>query len=458
LRDGGASSRIDDYLLNRNDEGPDRLKLLPTHGDRDVYKGLVLDRALPTAPCRIKSAYEYFKQRVTEDHDSTRIDPNRLLETIEQSLQVVMINLGDTDDPYLIFESLNAKGEPLTQADLVRNYVLMKFRHSLEAGGEQERVYEQCWRPIQDSLGPALTNFLRHYCMKDGATVKEGTVYSAIKARLAGLGDSVALEGELKEMKRLGGFYERFINPMTETNVALQSRLTAFNELDVTTCYPFLLRLFASHANQAFSDDDLEQCLHLIESFVVRRAVCAVPTNSLGKLFMQWSKDYRESDIVRWLGLKMAAGTGNSRWPSDAQFKADFQAREQYGRKATKHVLASLETNFDHKEPADLSTTTIEHLMPQELNDNWRQMLGDNYEDTYNRLLHTFGNLTLTGYNSELGNLPFGEKQHQLTTSHIELNRWICQQPAWNATTIESRATGLADTAIKIWLGPESFS
>ena len=153
----------------------------------------------------------------------------------------------------------------------------------------------------------------------------------------------------------------------------------------------------------------------------------ALYTNSLGKLFTQWGKDYREVDIVRWLGLKMGAGSGNSRWPNDAQFKADLQTREQYGRKATKHVLGSLEANFDHKEPADLRTATIEHLMPQELTPEWKLTLGAEYEDTYNRFLHTFGNLTLTGYNSELGNLPFDQKQQQLTNSHIELNRWICQ-------------------------------
>jgi hypothetical protein len=154
----------------------------------------------------------------------------------------------------------------------------------------------------------------------------------------------------------------------------------------------------------------------------------------------------------------MAAGTGNSRWPNEAQFKTDFRTREQYGRKATKHVLASLEANFEHKEPADLNTATIEHLMPQELNDDWKKMLGDKYEDVYSRLLHTFGNLTLTGYNSELGNLPFRQKQQKLDTSHIELNRWICEQATWDAATIEARAAVLADTAVKIWLGPESFS
>ena len=373
--------------------------MLPTHDDRDVYKKLVVDRVLPTSPSRIKAAYDYFKQRIREERDSASIEPNRLLETIEQCLQVVMINLGDTDDPYLIFESLNAKGEPLTQADLVRNYVLMKFRHSLEAGGEQERVYESYWKPIQNSLGNGLTSFLRHYCMKEGVAVKEGTVYSAVKTRrLSGLTDHIALEAELKEMKLSGDFYARFVDPLKETSRALQSRLIAFNELDVTTCYPLLLRLFASHSNHSISDDELEKCLHLIESFVVRRAVCAVPPNALGKLFIQWSKDYREKEVVMWLGRKMAAGSGNSRWPNDAQFKADFfQFKEQYGRKATKYVLASLEANFDHKEPADLTNATIEHLLPQQLTPDWKLMLGTDWENTFDRFLHTFGNLTLSG-------------------------------------------------------------
>jgi hypothetical protein len=221
-----------------------------------------------------------------------------------------MINLGDEDDPYLIFESLNAKGEPLTQADLVRNYVLMKFRHSLEAGGEQERIYQTYWKPIQDSLGDSLTGFLRHYCMKDGVAVKEGTVYSAVKLRLAALTNDGELESELSEMKNAGDCYSRFIEPSAEASPMLRLRLLAFKELDLTTCYPLLLRLFLSHAKEAISSDELERSLQLIESFVVRRAVCGVPTNSLGKIFVQWSKDYREVEVVRWLGMKMASGLG----------------------------------------------------------------------------------------------------------------------------------------------------
>lgn len=455
--DPRTGERIDDYLINRHYDGPDRLKLLPTHGDREIYKRLILDRALSTTPSRIKGAYEYFRQRLKENHDSEPIDPLRFLETIEQSLQVVMINLGDTDDPYLIFESLNAKGEPLTQADLVRNYVLMKFRHSLESGGEQDRIYQNYWRPLQDSLEGGLTDFLRHYCMKDGATVEKRTVYSAIKKLLSQMTDNTALEAELKDMARLGEYYARFIDPLKEADPEVRSRLAAFVELDVTTGYPFL-RLFDSRARQTISDDDFKKCLFLIESFVVRRAICAIPTNSLGKMFTQWSKDFREHDVVNWLGAKMAAGSGNARWPNDVAFKTAFQTSDQYGRKATRHVLTSLERAFDHKEPVDLANATIEHLMPQELSPEWSQMLGTRSVNIHETLLHTFGNLTLTGYNAELGNLPFPLKVHKLSTSHIELNRWICSQSEWNEHTMEARSGILAEAATKLWTGPESFA
>jgi hypothetical protein len=131
---------------------------------------------------------------------------------------------------------------------------------------------------------------------------------------------------------------------------------------------------------------------------------------------------------------------------------------EQYGRKATKLVLASLEANFMHKEPVDLAAVTIEHVMPQEISPNWRSMLGDQCDDVHSELLHTFGNLTLTGYNSELGNRSFEEKRKELQNSHIELNRWICQQAIWNASTIKERAAELAKVASEVWLGPESVS
>jgi uncharacterized protein with ParB-like and HNH nuclease domain len=454
LADERTAARIDDYLINRHHDGADRLKLLPTHGDREVYKRLVLERALTTSPTRITDAYHWFKKAIASNHDSAPIDPLQVLETIEQCLQVVMINLGDTDDPYLIFESLNAKGEPLTQADLVRNYVLMKFRDSLETGGEQERIYDSYWRPIQDSLGVNLTDFLRHYCMRDGVAVEKRAVYTAIKTRLSKKTDNAAIEDELNDMRRLGDFYLRFIEPAKETDAEIQTRLRAFTDLDVTTCYPLLLRLFDSLSKQAISPGDLKACLRIIESFVVRRAVCGVPTNSLAKMFTQWSKDYPAVEIVGRLSSAMADGARNARWPGDSEFKVSFQTAPQYGKNVARHVLISIEESFQHREPANLQSATIEHVMPQELNAEWEQMLGPRHADIHQRLLHTFGNLTLTGYNSELGNLAFGQKKVKLSNSHIDLNRWICEQDHWTEPVIDARARLLADLAVKLWIAP----
>src|SRR5262249_25722376 len=153
------------------------------------------------------------------------IKPDLLLHTIERCLQVVMINLGDSDDPYLIFESLNYKGEPLTQADLVRNYVLMRFKNSLGSGGEQEQVYLKLWKPIQESLNDSLPEFLRHYAMKEGEEVKRGGIYAAVKKRLSVLKEPSEVENEMQQMKRHGEFYREFVDPPVVKNPHIRNRL-----------------------------------------------------------------------------------------------------------------------------------------------------------------------------------------------------------------------------------------
>ena len=406
----------------------------------------------------VSEAHRYFSEKINGKHNGELVDKLRILEIVEASLQVVMINLGDADDPYLIFESLNAKGAPLTQADLVRNYVLMKFRHSLDDGGDQERVYKRCWLPLEQEIGDSLPEFLRHYCLKDGIEVEKRNVYSAIKTLLSRSNDDLTLESELMEMARFGSYYAKFINPPSEDHVEVRSRLNAFVDLKVTTCYPLLLHLFDSRAKRNISDKDFKTCLILIESFVVRRAVCEIPTNTLSTIFMQLSKDYRDdTNVVEWLGTRMASNTGTARWPNDSTFRISFENSEQYGKKATRHVLLCIEKSFEHKEPVNLETTTIEHVMPQQLSSEWEQMLGSGSDEMHERLVHTFGNLTLTGYNSELGNDAFETKKAKLSTSHIELNRWICTQSRWNQGVITSRAKILSGVAAKLWPGPEAF-
>jgi uncharacterized protein with ParB-like and HNH nuclease domain len=457
-----SASRIQEvYLTNRFREPEDTLKFVPTQADRDEYRAIALDRDVPgnNKDVRMAAAYHFFKNKLTKgtDPNGERVEPAKVLITLEQCLQVVMINLGDDDDPYLIFESLNFKGEPLTQADLVRNYLLMRFRHSISTGGEQERVHSQYWVPLENILKTNLTEFLRHYMMKDGDDIKQGGIYAAIKAKLKTMDLTEAVEAEVQDMQRFGEFYARFIWPDKEETTSIRSCLENIKKLQVTTSYPLLLRLFDARQTKHLSDVELENCLRLVESFVVRRAVCGVPTNSLNKLFLQLAKNFPKADHTQWLHRSLSSFSTSGRFPTDAEFANAFMNQAQYGRGTTNFILCRLEKSFNHKETVDLSTVTIEHVLPQTLTQEWKDQLGAEAEKVHSNLVNTLGNLTLTSYNSELSNLPFSEKKAKLENTHIELNRWILQQANWGAAEIEERAKTLLLRANGIWMGPSDL-
>lgn len=461
--DTNSASRIQEvYLTNRFRDLEDTLKFVPTQADRDVYRTIALDRRIPenNKDVRMAAAYHFFKNKLLRgiDLNDVRVDPARVLTTLEQCLQVVMINLGDDDDPYLIFESLNFKGEPLTQADLVRNYLLMRFRHSISTGGEQERVYSRYWVPLENMLKSNLTEFLRHYTMKDGDDIKQGGIYAAIRSKLKSMDSTEAIESEVQSMQKFGEFYSRFLSPVQEESAAIRGCLENIREIKVTTSYPLLLRMFDARQSGDLSDVELGQCLGLVESFVVRRSICGVPTNPLNKLFIQLAKNFPNSDHAHWLLRSLSSLGGNRRFPKDGEFAAAFISQPQYGRGTTRFVLCRLEKSFNHKECVDLSTATIEHVLPQTLNQEWKDNLGSESEIVHTTLVNTFGNLTLTAYNSELGNLPFLEKKAKLENTHIELNRWILQQTNWNAAEIEERAKNLLLIANNIWMSPSDVA
>jgi uncharacterized protein with ParB-like and HNH nuclease domain len=459
--DQNSAARIQEvYLTNRFRELEDTLKFVPTQADRDVYREIALDRQIPDTDSLMVKAYHFFRERLNTDIDANDnpVIPAKVLTTLEHCLQVVMINLGNDDDPYLIFESLNFKGEPLTQADLVRNYILMRFRHSISTGGEQDRVYSKYWEPLEQTLKENLTEFLRHYTMKDGDDIKQGGIYAAIRTKLKSTDTADAVEAEVKSMQRFGEFYGTILGLIPEPNKAVRDRLENIRTLKVTVSYPLLLRLFDAYQAQKISDLELDNCLGLIESYIIRRAVCAVPTNTLNKLFIQWAKNFPSTAHAKWLHDSMAAGSGGRRFPKDAEFAEAFLTHSQYKRGSTRFILCRLEKSFEHKEAVDLTTTTIEHILPQSLSPEWKNELGTNAEEIHATLIDTFGNLTLTAYNAELGNLPFADKKAKLENTHIELNRWILQKKNWRATEIETRAKYLLRKANQIWFGPTEIS
>lgn len=448
------------YLINKYRSPEETLKFLPTQIDRDDYREIVLERTIPNNDSHIVQAYKYFSSKLSKgkDSDDNPISIEKILSTIERALQAVMINLGDADDPYLIFESLNFKGQPLEQADLVRNYLLMKFRHEVSSGGEQERIYHNYWLPMENDLKTQLTEYLRFYIMKDGTKLRQDGIYTAVKGKFKSIPDeSNQVEEEIKQIKYFADMYSLCLEPERESDTSIQELLRDFQELKSTTSYPLVLRLLDARARGVIDNETFGKCLRLIQSFLIRRSVCSVPTNALNKLFLQWTRNFTDENTYDWLLGAMKDGQGGSRFPTNTEFENAFINSAQYGKTSTKLILKKIEASFGHKEQVDLSDSTlsVEHVMPQTLTEEWENDIGEDFSDVHGRRLHTMGNLTLTGYNSTLSNNGFEQKKEVLRETHIEMNKYIARQEQWDEQAIISRANKLYEVAKTIWERPE---
>jgi uncharacterized protein with ParB-like and HNH nuclease domain len=448
-----TAGMIEDLLLNRHYAAPDDLKLVPTQSDRNAYNALIHEKDLSThGESKVVQAHAFFLKKLQgTDAEDCPICPARLFQALQASLQVVMINLGESDDPYLIFESLNHKGKPLNQADLVRNYVLMRFQHSTSTGGEQETAYTDLWRPMEQALEDHLTNFLRHYVMRRGRNVRVGDIYTACKGEFEKEKTVEDVRLRLDEMKQGALSYARFLRPDEERHLKISERLQGIRELDSTVFYPLLLRIFSKWLSGTVPAETVLRCLDVLESFYVRRLVCNLPTNSLNKKVVELCatlpEDSQQPDT--WLQEKLRSEEGSRRWPDDGEFSNALVHFPIYGREIARYVLIGLERAHQHKEPVDTTSATIEHLMPQTLSEEWKETLGEGYSSIHSQWLDTLGNLTLTGYNAELGNAPFAEKKEKLRNTHFELSRMVLGCERWGAEEISKRGGELARLALQ---------
>lgn len=440
------------YLTNEGYAGTDHLKLLPTQADRPSFSPLVESPGGEVPTSGFRKAYDYFRSRFkTLGDDGSDNVPQRLLQIVESRLMVVMINLSDTDDPYLIFESLNFKGSPLEQADLVRNYFLMRFPVN-----EQQVVYDELWLPMQTRLGPSLTEFMRHARGADGEEVRKGDVYAAIK-RVLGDRDTGSVRLAVQRMSSLSILYARILGACAEPELCLAAYFDRFRRLDFTSVYPLLLSLYEDYSDQQFELAEFVATLQVLESFIVRRMIVGVPSNQLSGVFITLAKNKPETDKPSsWLATILAGETKNRRWPDDMEFRGAWLNGSVYGNRVCQVVLEMLEESFGHHEQASFEDTTVEHVMPQTLTAEWFDALGVNAEIIHSQLLHTFGNLTLTGYNPTLSNNAFFEKRTLLATSHFELNRWIANCTKWGRDEILQRGEQLCSRAITVWPRPPS--
>ncbi len=436
------------FITNYFKRGTEHFKILPTQADRQYFEALVNEKSYSAdANNKIIKAYEYFALKVKKIEQLEKIK-----NIVASKLSLVSITLDPDDNPYLVFESLNSKGAQLLPADLIRNHFFMCIHTD-----KQDGVYHELWKPMQDRLDKSLTDFIKHFLMREGGGfIKESEIYGTLKKKV----NPFNAEEKLTELARFSVYYHRFLQPEFEPNLAIRKYLKRLNRIDVTTSFPLLLNFYHAYENREIDANVMTEVLKVMENYLIRRAVCNRPSNQLNKIFPELFKSIREkySDNLL-LGLKQVLLTKN--YPKDAEFheyiaegRANFYGGAPLNSR-TQFILESIEESFQHKEQIDFETHkfSIEHILPQNIENSteWKNALGENWENVHELYQHHLGNLSLTAYNSELSNDIFEKKKETLAKSHLEINSYFEKVEQWNQEEIEKRAEVLANRCLKIW-------
>ena len=433
-------------------------KFVPTKGDRAEFTAALKGTPSPNpaGPSLLRDAFVLTQELVNGKDDSGQpFDLSRLKNILIASLSLVSITLSSTDDPYVIFQSLNGTGVELTQADLIRNYFLMRLPVA-----QQEPVYDNTWLPMQNGLNHPgqLPDFFRHFLSKDGSLANLKSLYSELKSRVdKDCPTAAEVEDYLMTTAKFAKHYRAILNPELEPHPSVRKRLHRLNEWRVTVAHPLILNLYEDYAEQRLSAPVFAEMLADIESFVVRRYFCNIPTNRLNKVFVAAYKDTLplNGGAADERLVTLRAYLGQQDWPDDGRFKQGFKSYAIY--KDNLHcrmVLRLLEVAEGHHEVVGFDSLTIEHIMPQALTPTWEQMLGPDFPRVHVQHLNTIGNLTLTGYNATLSNDDFLTKKAIYAASNVTLNSYFAPLTQWAEAEMVQRGDYLAAQAAQIWERP----
>lgn len=447
--------RIDNMLLkNEYENGDERYKLLLTETDRDILINLVEEKPMAEGTrSRLIENYKFFADKLADKE----ILPAEVYESIGK-LQIVNITLDRAvDDAQAIFESLNSTGKELSESDLIRNYVLMGLEPS-----EQIYVYEHLWRPMEqlfvyETQGTVMDAFFRHYLtMKLARIPKQGRVYEEFK-----LYHLNCEFGTIRELcQDLLDYAKYYTNIVFKRNsdLDLKKLYEDIIDLRMEVSYPFLLKIHHDCTDGIITSDELKEILKLCISYVLRRAICEIPTNSMNKTFATLKNYIRPDDYLNSVKAFFVMQDTYKEFPDNDKFEGAFVSRDIYNMRARNYILSRLE-NFEKKAPIIIENYTIEHIMPQNknLSSEWQADLGADWHEVQKKYLHTIGNLTLTAYNSEMSDRPFREKMNMpggFKESALRLNKYIVLLNEWNEKHIQERANMLAKKAESIWPYP----
>jgi uncharacterized protein with ParB-like and HNH nuclease domain/predicted transport protein len=444
------------YLLNDDEEDDRRYKLVLSQGDRTALFAVIDQASLEDhASSRVVENYELIRRFLTAPGASLAVICRGLAKLV-----VVDVHLErGVDNPQLVFEAMNSTGKKLSQADLIRNFVLMDLKPSA-----QEKLYTQYWRPMEIDFGAGayevqFDQFVRHFLtVTTGSIPRVGDIYEAFKDYAR----DVAMAGESVSdlVVRLREYSRRYcaIALGQEKRPALRTAFKDLDQIKADVVYPFLLEAYTDHDLGILSEAEVLEIVEMVTAYIFRRAVCRIPTNSLNTTFATFSKSIRKDRYVdsvkaHFLGMKSYRAL-----PTDAEFAEALRTTDLYHFQRRSYFLRVLE-NHGRKEHVSIEDYTIEHILPQNesLSAAWRAALGEDWQEIQAKYLHTLGNLTLTGYNSEYSDHPFEKKRDMeggFKDSPLRLNQGLGQLETWGPGQIEARAVVLADRAVAIWSRP----
>jgi uncharacterized protein with ParB-like and HNH nuclease domain len=458
-------------LTNPDENGDLRFKLLPTmkYGDRDAYTALLTDK-LPAqnVESRIPAAFDFFHKEIEEKINSGKLDPEKFFIVLTNCLQVVFIDLDQRERPYEIFESLNSKGKPLSQADLVRNYIAMKLPER-----KQTEVFSNHWSKIETLLQERrtvgrsrlgeMTAFLRHYlAFRNGVLCNEEHVYARFRDRIErDFSQPDDFADELATLSRFAEYYNNLLRPEQVADNDIRNALIRLNILETSTAYPFLLAAYDAGYRGDLSREDFLEGLSIVENYIVRRYLSGAQTNYLNKMFPTL---WREIDPKRFpTSLKKTLLSKN--YPSDNRVRQSVNSEQLYdGRSQSRAKICLILDTINRNLSAGTgghtvldAEPTVEHIMPQSTPTSaiWKAELGENWEETYQEYLNTLGNLTVVTqeWNSSLSNAAFSIKRDKLASHALLLNSLYFSHdiPRWDKDAIRERANQLADQILTIW-------
>lgn len=453
------------YLVDEYQEDERKVKLKPIKKDMDAFDALLYrpkDQYIKGS--NVTRNYEFFYDKIVK----SSLTMDELFETIKK-LEVINIKLDEDDDPQLIFESLNSTGLDLSEADKIRNYLLMSL-----APAEQDDLYTRYWNPIEESTKYDPSSFVRDYLtMKQGKIGRIDKIYFIFKEYAEN--ERTSRAELLEEMHHYAKIYSQIDN----ANMGIEKinrKLSQVRTLDSTVAYPFYMAFFDYAEKNSLSDEEKYRVLDIVESYWARRIICNLPSNALNKVFATLHRDVINNmnkaaegehptytDVLIYLLLKKGR---SSVFPKDDEVKEDFATRQVYKMPTNLRmfILERME-NRDSKERHDVvgqlteKSISIEHIMPQTLSDKWKDDLGEEWERIHQQYLHTMANLTLTGYNSQYSNLTFVEKRDMekgFKDSAFRLNNYVKSCNQWTETELKQRQRDLLDVFMQLWPMPST--